>query len=406
MTRLFTLLLFAALAVDDQRPTEPSTSDQHREKAERAEPQPADDWRIWQLPITEAIRAALEADGRTRVVYWEPVPLCDCFSPAPTKRRPSSVPGTAPYVIAPIDRDVSIWQFKANATEIARSVEAPYRRLAERHVRAWACEKAVELATPVFEREESARNAPGKLSPAQLDDLFETEREFRQLEDDEKAALIEILTAERKLRDVLQLQVPQNYRVVPVSGPDEHRGERDWDRCRSTTEVSRPDLVLARAGIRTAQARKFGAEVLEFAAIRLPVLDLDAASRRSRAALNNLRQAEARLRQTDLRAQLHLSRGITQFDATLASLDAAREARLAAQERMDEQRALYEECEIKAVRYFDAIREFVAAVALEARCSAEHNIALVDLEATMGTLLRFREIDVVPGRPPEDLAKE
>ena len=52
----------------------------------------------------------------------------------------------APIVIARLQADESVWNFKLNVMEMVRSIEQQYWILARKHIQLWSSEKAVDLA--------------------------------------------------------------------------------------------------------------------------------------------------------------------------------------------------------------------------------------------------------------------
>ncbi len=115
--------------------------------------------------------------------------------------------------------------------------------------------------------------------------------------------------------------------------------------------------------------------------------------------LSNTRQSQYAL----LRSRAHLQQVVHQTTHTLArfflEIDAnykqfqtASRLRAAAAQRLDAQRAYYEEGRITIDRFLDAVSQYATAVATEAQYKTTYNIAIVALEEAKGTLLAYDNI--------------
>jgi Outer membrane efflux protein len=69
--------------------------------------------------------------------------------------------------------------------------------------------------------------------------------------------------------------------------------------------------------------------------------------------------------------------------------------RAAAAQRLDAQRAFYNEGRITIDRFMDAVRQYASAVATEAQHKTGYNVSIVALEHAKGTLLEYDQITVV-----------
>ena len=95
-----------------------------------------------------------------------------------------------------------------------------------------------------------------------------------------------------------------------------------------------------------------------------------------------------------------LARFFLEIDANYKQFETAKRLRAAAAQRLDAQRAYYEEGRITIDRFFDAISQYTTAVATEAQYKATYNVAIVALEEAKGTLLAYDNIVVAEGPHP------
>ena len=92
-----------------------------------------------------------------------------------------------------------------------------------------------------------------------------------------------------------------------------------------------------------------------------------------------------------------LARFFLEIDANYKQFKTATRLRAAAAQRLDAQRAYYEEGRITIDRFLDAVSQYATAVATEAQYKTTYNIAIVALEEAKGTLLAYD--NVVVGDP-------
>ena len=96
-----------------------------------------------------------------------------------------------------------------------------------------------------------------------------------------------------------------------------------------------------------------------------------------------------------------LARFFLEIDANFKQFQAASRLRAAAKQRVDAQRACYEEGRITIGRYLDAVSQYETAVATEAQYKAMYNSSIVALEEAKGTLLDHDNIVVAQGPHPK-----
>src|SRR5262249_57354032 len=120
-----------------------------------------------------------------------------------------------------------------------------------------------------------------------------------------------------------------------------------------------------------------------------------------RSPLANTRQAQyillrsrAYLQQVVHQTTHSLARFFLEIDANYKQFKTASRLRAAAAERLEAQRAFYEEGRIPIDRYLDAVSQYASAVAQEAQFKTTYNISIVALAAANGTLLADDNIPV------------
>ena len=123
-----------------------------------------------------------------------------------------------------------------------------------------------------------------------------------------------------------------------------------------------------------------------------------------RAPLANARQAQytllrqrAYLQQIVHQTTHSLARFFLEVDANYKQFKTASRLRAAAAQRLEAQRAFYEEGRITIDRYLDAVSQYANAVAQEAQFKTTYNISIVALEEAKGTLLAYDNIAVAEG---------
>ncbi len=95
-----------------------------------------------------------------------------------------------------------------------------------------------------------------------------------------------------------------------------------------------------------------------------------------------------------------LARFFLEIDANHKQYRTASRLRQAAAQRLDAQRAYYEEGRITVDRYLDAISQYATAVATEAQYRTTYNVSIVALEEAKGTLLAYDNIVVAEAPHP------
>ncbi len=363
----------------------------------------------------------------------------------------------APIVIARIRADFSVWQFKAEIQRLVRSVEQQYWALAQAQVQYWASETAVDLGEKILQREK----AKFEVGAGSIPNVAEAEEQLERFRLDYVDKTANLITVERQLRNLLGLPPSDNRRIVPVTAPTEARLEPNWQASLAQMVNYQPDIVQAQLLVRVAElqllvARNQLLPVLNFDALyQLNGLGhhLDAAEAvmtgrtieaidpilqfQQRAAglnpipgkynnfqtwqigltfqmplgyrgpLANVRfaqytllQQRAYLQQFVHQTTHQLARFFLEVDANYKLFKTASRLKAAALQRLEAQKAFYENGTITIDRYLDAVNRWATAVAQEADFKTRYNTAIVALEEAKGTLLAYDNIAVAEGPWP------
>jgi outer membrane protein TolC len=372
--------------------------------------------------------------------------------------RPSGLEANrAPIVIARLNADSAVWRFKSEVMASVRSIEQQYWSLSQQQVQLWSSETAVSLGEEILRREQSELEV-GRGTRA---DVAEAQQRLEQFRLDFVTRTSDVITTERQLRNILGLPPADNRRIVPVTAPTEARMEPDWDASLAQMVTFQPDIVQQQLQVRVSElqlllARNQLLPVLNFNALyqfnglgdnldsaeanmtgaALRAIDpLQAAQQRAagvnsqprdfdnfqqwqvgftfamplgmRAPLANNKQAQlALLRQRAYLQQIvhqtthSLARFFVEVDANYKQFKTASRLRAAAAQRLEAQKAFYEEGRITIDRYLDSVAQFADAVAREAQFKTTYNISIVALEEAKGTLLGYDNIAVAEGPSP------
>ena len=274
-----------------------------------------------------------------------------------------------------------------------RSVEQQYWNLAQQHVQLWSAGKAVELAREIVNREQAAL-AAGKGTVA---DVAEAQQRLEQFNLDLVTRTSDVITTERQLRTILGLPAADNRRIIPVTPPADAKIEPDWNASLATMLESQPDVVQAK------ERETMQTDLDKVAQTFLPDLGgqgvhaVSSGPERGKSAVLE----SASLQQVTHQATHSLARFFLEIDANYKQYQTAKKLRVAAAERLEAQRAYYEEGRITIDRFLDSVSQYAAAVAKEAQFKSTYNVSIVALEEAKGTLLDHDKITVVE-RPVAD----
>jgi outer membrane protein TolC len=360
-----------------------------------------------------------------------------------------------PIRIGRLNADVPAAKFKADAMAFVRSVEQRYWSLAQAQVALGSAEQAVRMTRELLEKAQ-AELTLSRGSP--VAEVAESAQRLEQFNGDLTTRRADVVSAERALRKVLGLPPSDNRQIITTTKPTEELISFDWDTCVDELLRDQPDNVRQQAIVRLAELSLESARHQLIPLLDMPTLrqlrdmgsTLDASEAVSRQFLKalgslsstqecidgidlsgnayidsltwqrgliyqapfgtrgllpNTRQAQytllrarARQRQVFLQTTQSLSRVFLELDANYKQFNAARRLHGAAAERLDVQRAFYEEGRISLDRLLNAVNQKDLAIANEARYKMMYNISLAALSEAKGTLLADRNIIVTEPR--------
>jgi RNA polymerase sigma factor (sigma-70 family) len=307
----------------------------------------------WPLSLTDAIAIGLQN-----------TPLCRVIAVGPHG---------APKTIGPFIGSKDLQDFRDDVMGLLYSIEKSYWNLGQAQTQLSAAEGAVKLARATLGREE-ADLLVGKGTVA---DVAEAAQRLEQFNLDLVTRTSDVITTERELRNALGLPAADGRRIVPSTPLTEAKLEPDWEKCLATMLKMHPQIVRAQALVTQAEGDT------------------------SAAGPARLQRAKAALEQAVHDATHVLARDFLQIDSSYKQFQIAARLRNAAAQRLDAQRAYYEEGRITIDRFLDAVSQHATAIATEAQYKAVYNITLMKLEREKGTLLDHDGIEVVDRRVPK-----
>ncbi len=375
-----------------------------------------------------------------------------------TAQNPSGLEANrANIVIARLNADASVWNFKAAVMAHVRSIEQQYWSLSQQQIALWSRETAVRLGEEILRRE----RAELEVGRATRADVAEAEQQLENFKLNLISATSDVITTERQLRNILGLPPADNRRIVPDTAPTEARLEPDWETSVAQMLAFQPDIVQQQLLVRLTELQLLlarnqllpqlnlnalyqfnglahqldGAEAV-MAGAGIQALNPLTARQNSakgvntlpqlykdfnqwqvgltfsmpigfRAPLANVRQSQYQLlRQRAFLQQIvhqtthSLARFFLEVDANYKQFRTAQRLRAAAQQRLEAQRAFYEEGRITIDRLLDAVSTYANAIATEAQYKTTYNTSIAALEEAKGTLLAYDNIAVAEGPSP------
>jgi outer membrane protein TolC len=375
-----------------------------------------------------------------------------------TAQNPSGLEANrANIVIARLNADASVWNFKAAVMAHVRSIEQQYWSLSQQQIALWSRETAVKLGEEILRRE----RAELEVGRATRADVAEAEQQLENFKLNLVSATSDVITTERQLRNILGLPPADNRRIVPDTAPTEARLEPDWETSVAQMLAFQPDIVQQQLLVRLTELQLLlarnqllpqlnlnalyqfnglahqldGAEAVMAGAGITALNPLTARQNSSkgvntlpqhyndfnqwqvgltfsmpigfRAPLANVRQSQYQLlRQRAFLQQIvhqtthSLARFFLEVDANYKQFRTAQRLRDAAQQRLEAQRAFYEEGRITIDRLLDAVSQYANAIATEAQYKTSYNTSIAALEEAKGTLLAYDNIAVNEGPSP------
>jgi outer membrane protein TolC len=413
----------------------------------------------WPMTLRDAIGIALDNSEIVRIVALGARGVGGAASTGTENAKREYSEGK-PIGIARVNADASSGRFRAEVMALVRSVEQQYWNLAQAHVQLWAADRAASMAKEVLDREQ----AELLVSRGTVADVAEAAQRLEQLNLDLVTRTSDVITSERQLRNLLGLPPADNRRIIPATPPTEARLEPDWDSSLTEMLAHQPDVVEQRTLVRLAELglliarnqllpvlgpatlhdlRALGSkfefdrpEIITAAMVCKSLLGMGTDQEKetataaaggspegftswqtgytfpssfstrgyplanSRTAQYVLLRSRAYHQQVVHQATHSLARSFLEVDANYKQFRTASRLRQAAAQRLDAQRAYYEEGRITVDRYFDAISQYATAVATEAQYKTTYNSSIVTLEEAKGTLLAYDNIAVAGVRRP------
>jgi hypothetical protein len=351
---------------------------------------------VWNMTLRNALRIGIDNSESVRLIELRacgvggapPLRASECEDPAPATQQ---------IVIAPVQPDPSAagrWRWKAETMALVRSIEQQYWNLAQQQARRDAAEKAVRLTEEILKRERDELECCVRVA-----DLAEIQQRLEQFRLDLVTATSDLITTEKQLRHLLGLPPADNRTIVPVTAPTEAPVEPNWKACCAEMLENQPDLAQQRAVVEVAKKRLTEAEAKVALTVRLGIAH-EPPSGEFRQARETFRKEDTFLAQIVQQTTHSLARFFLELDANYKQFQTAKRFRAAAAQRLEAQRACYEQGRITIDRYLDAVIQYTSAVAQEAQFKASYNISLIALEEAKGTLLGHDQIVVAdPPRP-------
>jgi outer membrane protein TolC len=347
----------------------------------------------------------------------------------------------APIIIARLQADKSLWDFKQLISQLIRDVEQKYWELVISEAQYQAMDKAIELSTEAVDRLKLGLEA-GTGNEA---DLIQAEQQLETLQSERINALSggsllspskqrliggPVLQVEQQLRALLGLPSSDGCRIVPADEPEVAPVELDWYNIVIDAYTYNPELQGAKLIVAARrQALTIAADGLKprlDAVIRKDFNGLGSEFDDSikminhegfgawyyglqfqytfgyRAASGLLQQRRLELDQERavLRAKAQeiehtLAEQYRQVIARFDSWTKSHRALELAERRVRMQRLLYDAEKERALeQYLDAVQKYADAVTEEVANRSAYQIALINLEVTKGTIFKFNNVHV------------
>jgi outer membrane protein TolC len=377
-----------------------------------------------------------------------------------TQQNPSGLEANrAPIVIARINADAAVWNFKASVMAHVRSIEQQYWALSQQQIQLWSRETAVKLGEEIVRRERAELEA----GRGTIADVAEAQQNLERFQLSYITATSDVITTERQLRNILGLPPADNRRIIPVTAPTEARIEPDWETSIAQMLAYQPDIVQQQLQVRLSELQLLVARNQLLPQLNLQTLyqlnglghQLDqsegvmtgaplkaidprislmqraaglnanpgiyknfnqwqiglqfvapigfrSALANSRVAQYNLLRQRAFLQQIVHQTTHSMARFFLEVDANYKQFKTAERLRQAAQVRLQSAQAYYDEGKTGFTidRLLDAVSQYADAIANEAQFKTSYNTSIAALEEAKGTLLAYDNIAVAEGPSP------
>ncbi len=339
----------------------------------------------------------------------------------------------APIVIARLQSDISLWDFKQTMLGLVRSVEEAYWNLQAAHVSLRTVEEVLPYAREAVRLTEERV----KVNLVIRADLAQARAQFLEFRQQRVQALATVLERETTLRNLLGLPPTDNRRLVPSDDPLRVPLAVDWAAVVNTALEYRPDIVQNRLGVRVRELQVLIAknalqpELNVGGLWRVNGLDREldeaiglltdnrfndwqlgvslnvpigfrAASAGVQAAELRLDKEHALLHQT-VHATTHRLNGIVRnLDSLYGQYEIARERLDASRIWLEGRRSQFEEPPparegqdsllLALTNYLQALQSWASSASDASNLLAQYNTALAQLEEVKGTLLTARGV--------------
>lgn len=340
----------------------------------------------------------------------------------------------APIQISRIKTDQSAWEFKKAVMASLESITAAYWDLHASHVALRSIDEVIPLLEEVVRLQEENFKAEWVIY-ADVAKAYSQLYDFRQRRLETQSSLVE---NELRLRNLLRLPPYDGWSIIPTDDPHSAREivdpeqavvdamsyQPDLVRQRLETRIRDIELTVARNGLLPnldfqalyrmngvgqrlddALRQMYSAEYPDWLVgftFSVPLGNRQAAAN-ARAAELELARANGLLHQEALGVAHRVSNSIRQIDFTYQQFEQANKRLLAASDWLSGSRLRYENPQPESGPnwllaslndYLAALRFRTDAATNAAAVLAQYNTALVQLEATKGTLLESLNIDL------------
>jgi RNA polymerase sigma factor (sigma-70 family) len=346
---------------------------------------------VWPLTLDAAIRIALDNADFVRVVaFSDPsVPVGDVPSALASAGGKKGKSRSARVIVQMLDADAFVWDFKAQIMAKLRAVEEQYWNLSQSHALLWCADGALKMHQETLKGEKAKQNANAA-------NIAEVEARLEACNLDLVTRTSDVITTERELRNLLGLPAADNRRIVPATNPTEKSVKFKREACVAEMMEEHPEIVLKKLAI---------AEFFE----PTTFIPGSVTSNAETEWHENHRKALQKQLQPAIEQQTHaLARSLLSVDESYRHFATAQKLRSAADQRLDAQRAYFDEGRITIDRFLDAVSQYYTVMATESQYRVSYNIALLRLSEAKGTLLADRDIVVVEevGRPRKLIGNE
>jgi len=394
MLMLSNVLALALILADEPKPSQTPTagtptlpSVMPKISKPRTHDNPAADV-VWHLSLPDAIRIGLENSEVVRVITIgapDKAPAAG-FEPTPFGNGVTIEPPSSPgLVIARVNGNAQIENFKSAIMAHVRSIEQQYWALSQQHIVLWSRETAVRLGEEILRRE----RAEPETGHGRNADIAEAEQQLENYKLNLVTATSDLITTERQLRNILGLPANDNRRITPATAPTEAKVEPSWNDCVAAMLASQPDIAMQRKLVGIAEFKA----IIEGENPALPAEQREASKR-------ELEKQQDFLKQILHQTTHSLARFFLEIDANYKQFQTAQKLRSAAQKRLEAQRAFYEEGRVTIDRLLDAVSQYSNAIAQESLYKTSYNTSIVALEEAKGTLLAYDKITIAEGPAP------